>query len=716
MANLSRRRGPPASLRIDTPAHNPLVALAQGDSSASALSSATSDSDHSPFFSSAKPKSLRNMKKLSLTLPSAQSSNNSLQLHSEPQSAVSVAAPEPLRHDRPRRPSIISLPATANPTANSLIHRKEDGEDAVPYLDGPTQIIPGVWLGSEDNARDWKGLIERGIKSVLNVAKEVAAPLDAGHISQPLRSVSSAPNFKKPRNPDSTYHPPNLATGRPGMHYLKLQWSHGQQDLVDVGFQAAMAFTDAALERGEGVLVHCQCGISRSATLVIALVMRAAAEQSPSVPPEVWALKGMQGAYSFVKEKSKWVGPNMSLIYQLLEYEKKLKGDTGSPSGSDRSSYADEEEEWGRRRKLLDEAPSDGEEERESTFVMREAEALDKAMEERMVARKSSASSLASSTNSGVGMGAAWRTRYGHSRKRAGSIASNMTNGSMISEDLVEEEEEEELLGVGGGFDGRSLSAEPEDSSATNSPDDEIDTAPSLNLFAPTTARPSAAARPAVWAPPSAPVWKTSFNIATPPTSALRSTFNIPPPPSSAVRSTFNIPSRPPPKGKRRPAPIGILPPVPSSPIAIVVESTSPPETLVQSNEPSKPLPLRTPTLSLPPVRLRTESKKLPPPLHLRNSLLKKTNVVSDASASVSTPSQTLFVFPPSPTLTTRTPSTMTLTSNMGGLIPFPSLATPRVSTFRSQGRTRSFIGLGAPPTPTIAFSKVDARGYVGLQ
>jgi len=62
------------------------------------------------------------------------------------------------------------------------------------------------------------------------------------------------------------------------------------------------------------LLSSCQCGISRSATMVIALVMRAAAERSPSVPSEIWALKGMQGAYSFVKEKSKWVGPNMSYV------------------------------------------------------------------------------------------------------------------------------------------------------------------------------------------------------------------------------------------------------------------------------------------------------------------------------------------------------------------------------------------------------------------
>jgi hypothetical protein len=40
------------------------------------------------------------------------------------------------------------------------------------------------------------------------------------------------------------------------MHYLKLQWSHGQQDLVDDGFHDAMAFTDAALQRSEGVLIQ----------------------------------------------------------------------------------------------------------------------------------------------------------------------------------------------------------------------------------------------------------------------------------------------------------------------------------------------------------------------------------------------------------------------------------------------------------------------------
>ncbi|KAK0456249.1 hypothetical protein EV421DRAFT_1751280 [Armillaria borealis] len=443
------------------------------------------------------------------------------------------------------------------------------------------------------------------------------------------------------------------------MHYLKLMWSHGQQDLVASGFPAAMAFTDAALDRGEGVLIHCQCGISRSATMVIALVMRAAAERSPNVPPEIWALKGMQPAYDFVKQKSKWIGPNMSLIYQLLDYERKLNG---SPSNSERSSIVDEEEEWGRRRRLLDEAPSEPEDE-ENTFVMQEAKALDKAMEDRIVARKSSASSTSSmaSSTSGVGMGAAWRSRYG-ARKRTGSVAS-----SIFSEELVEEDEERSLLGVGGGFDETSSFERDTSSSSTNSPDD-------VDYRRSTTSRP----------PPSAPIWKTSFSFA---------------PPPSATRATFDIT----PKVKRRPVPL--LPPVPPSPTNVIVNS-SPPKAPKHHPSPSTSPSPRPHKLSL---RMRTESRKpAPPPLHLRHSVL---NQARPQTSHAATPSQTLFVFPPSPTMG-RTPATMTLTSEG---VPWPAI-TPRVSTFRSHGRTRSFIGIAAPPTPTTAFSKVDARGYVGLE
>lgn len=368
-----------------------------------------------------------------------------------------------------------------------------------------------------------------------------------------------------------------------------------------------------------------------------------------------------------------------SLIYQLLDYERKLGNTCVSPSLSERSL----EEEWGRRRQLLDDEPSDHEDqnERESSIIMQEAKALDKAMEDRVVARKASSSSVGSS---GVGMGSAWRSRYGV-RKRTGSIASNMTNGSVFSEDLVEEDEEQELLDVGGGFDSsRPGSTECGLTSVANSPESDSPDPVRTKLSTSATAR--SLSKP----PPSAPIWRTTFNY-------------IPPLPASATRSTFDLSARS--KSKRRPAALGLLPPVPSSPVHVIIDTADSDDSSAEERPQSSPS-----------VRPRVESRKsVPPPLHLRSSVLIKANQSQKTASIATTPSQTLFVFPPSPT-TARTPSTMTLTSTMVNPMLFPSLTTPRVSTFRAHGRTRSFIGLGAPPTPTTAFSKVDARGYVGLE
>lgn len=360
------------------------------------------------------------------------------------------------------------------------------------------------------------------------------------------------------------------------------------------------------------------------------------------------------------------------MIYQLLDYERTFKAGDSSPNLSDRSSLAAEEEEWSRRRQMLDEAETE-DNDRESVEVMQEARALDKAMEDRRVARKSSVSSLSST---GLGMGQAWRNRYANNRKRTGSVASN---GSILSEHLVEEDEEEALLGVGGGF-ATSSSADPtedEASSLSSGDPNSRQTSPSQlvdpHLASPPTAR----------MPPSAP--------------AHKNTFILPPVPATATRATFDIPplSQYKPKPRRRPPPlVGILPPVPPSPIT-----------------PQEPVAL--------PTRIRNEGRKPElPPLHLRkppSSRSQRSSSQPQVPLSA-TPCQTLFVFPPSPTSlsTMRTPSTMTLTSSSS--FPFPTVSTPRVSTFNVRGKPRSFIGLGMPATPTTASSRVDARGWVGLK
>ena len=354
-----------------------------------------------------------------------------------------------------------------------------------------------------------------------------------------------------------------------------------------------------------------------------------------------------------------------SLIYQLLDYERALKpGGANSPTFSDRSSIvAAEEEEWGRRRSMLDNDPSDAdvEEDRDVSEVAREARALDKAMEDRMLARKSSSSSIASS---GLGMGVAWKSRYG-GRRRTGSIASNLTNGSILSEDLVEENEEEELLNVGGGFDNDSR-----ESDAT-SPDSQFEEESVSRLpFTPHTARP--------------PLQRN-------PSSGPTSTHKFPRIPASATQATFDIPPLPRArltlKGRRRPPPLSLLPTVPSSPINPGVMKSGPPQRTQTNTEPRISAPTLLPRQT--PPKPTAPSQPLP------------------------TPSQTLFVFPPSPNaLPSAAPSTMILTPSVNTLA-FPSMRTPRLSSIGSRGRPKSFI---APATSTTAFSLVDVRGWVGMK
>lgn len=280
----------------------------------------------------------------------------------------------------------------------------------------------------------------------------------------------------------------------------------------------------------------------------------------------------------------------------------------------------------------------------ENDQVAREARALDKAMEDRIVARKSSSGSI-SSLGSGIGMGPAWKSRYG-GRNRAGSAASHNTNGSVISEDLVEEDEESDLLGIGGGFD----------ESTVNSPEDDVSSL-SSNISTSKTV------------PPSAPAFKSTFAL---PRMQV---------PATATQPSFNLATPRASKSRHRPPPLAISTSVPVVPVMPTLRTSKPSRVRADSRKPE-----------IPPFHLRK-----PPPI----------------SQPLQTPSQTLFVFPPCPNISTQTPSTMILTPSVSSFFPFPSASTPRVSTLKT-GRRMSFIGIGAPATPTTAYSRVDARGWIG--
>lgn len=232
--SIQRKRGPPTALTIETPAPIQPIAVNLPDSTVTSLSSAASDapSDFMRFDrpAPAKSRSLRNMKKLSLALPSAASSTHSLSI--PPPDQTAVASSSRITSDaasvRSRSTSVSSL--SVNTALGALALRKhEDSEGttgADPYADGPIEILPGIWLGNEDNARDTYTLAQFGIKAILNVAQEVTGIEDVA--------------------------------AEHGLDFLKLNWSHGQKDLGTVkdGFPAGFSFVDAARQRGDGVLVQ----------------------------------------------------------------------------------------------------------------------------------------------------------------------------------------------------------------------------------------------------------------------------------------------------------------------------------------------------------------------------------------------------------------------------------------------------------------------------
>jgi tyrosine-protein phosphatase MSG5 len=239
----SRKKGPPPPLNLQSRANSVPVAPAGPDFIEEHHPTPT----EKPAMLPKGPGSSRNIKRLSLSV----SSLNDVQTALPPAHMAQPALPQPPA----KRRSVVSLPAGAS--AASVLRRNDEGDDApaAAYLDGPIEIMPGVWLGSEDNARDWKGLVQRGIKAILNVAKEVASPYEsASHPS--IGNTAATPNVNTLPRYAATLQPAHLPSGRPSMHYLKLAWSHGQADLVRTGFAEAMSFIDEALNRHHGVLVQ----------------------------------------------------------------------------------------------------------------------------------------------------------------------------------------------------------------------------------------------------------------------------------------------------------------------------------------------------------------------------------------------------------------------------------------------------------------------------
>lgn len=90
--------------------------------------------------------------------------------------------------------------------------------------------------------------------------------------------------------------------------YLYLPAKDTSSEKINKYFNYAIENIDNELKQGHRVLVHCFAGISRSATIVIAYLMKT----------KKWPFLK---AYEFVKAKRPVIDPNLGFIYQLHSYD-----------------------------------------------------------------------------------------------------------------------------------------------------------------------------------------------------------------------------------------------------------------------------------------------------------------------------------------------------------------------------------------------------------
>lgn len=156
-----------------------------------------------------------------------------------------------------------------------------------------TEITPYLFLGNESDAKNLDILEKKGIYYILNVTKNIPFYNSTNTMNSNVNNSNSSNQFCLKRIAVNDCENQNLK-------------NH---------FNEAFEFIDQAKLKNQKVLVHCQAGISRSPTIVIAYLMSR------------FNLK-MNDAYNQVKVHRPIIGPNLIFMSQLMDYETNLETNT----------------------------------------------------------------------------------------------------------------------------------------------------------------------------------------------------------------------------------------------------------------------------------------------------------------------------------------------------------------------------------------------------
>lgn len=214
----------------------------------------------------------------------------------------------------------------------TLEHVKEEMDYEIPlsqevkspaYPEGPVCIYePNIFLYLEPNDGE-----ARQFDVILNVAREVKSPFE-----RPMADTTSGKSsrdqgtqtFRSTADKgvqvpcDKDLQEPLTAITRDQLRmpeYVHVPWDHNTNVVDDL--LALCGLIESRTQQHKRVLVHCQCGVSRSASLLVAYGLY----QNPRL--------SVQEAYDVVKKRSRWIGPNMNLIYQLAEFKSLLMRNAG---------------------------------------------------------------------------------------------------------------------------------------------------------------------------------------------------------------------------------------------------------------------------------------------------------------------------------------------------------------------------------------------------